>query len=41
MEKKFIIPELEIIFFTNDDIVTVSDPTASIINDEGSFDWLQ
>ena len=33
MEKKFVIPELEIALFTSDDIITASDPAVSPFND--------
>lgn len=35
MEKKFIIPELEIVLFTSDDIITASDPANSPDNEIG------
>ena len=39
MEKKFVIPELEIVFFSNDDIVTTSDPANDPGAEEGSYNW--
>lgn len=32
MEKKFVIPELEIVLFKSDDIITASDSAASPFN---------
>lgn len=42
MKKDFEKPELIIVLFTNDDIITSSgnDPAASPGNDTGFFDWL-